>query len=205
MAKKKVSKKKVSKKPSRSAIKPARTRQGRTAAKAPKSAGSGRSQAADWQQLTAADIMQRDVVTVTTSMPLSEVEQVLSENRITGVPVTDEAGHIVGVLSARDLMERHTQEPEGAQQERGLGYFSVTTNELEEEDLEAFVPAAGSASEATAGEVMTAQVFTVSADAGLRKVAGEMVKHGIHRVLVHQANRTVGIISTTDLLRVMAK
>jgi CBS domain-containing protein len=149
--------------------------------------------------------MQRDVVTVTTSMPLSEVEQVLSENRITGVPVTDEAGHIVGVLSARDLMERHTQEPEATQQERGLGYFTVTTNELEEEDLEAFVPAAGAASEATAGEVMTAQVFTVSADAGLRKVAGEMVKHGIHRVLVHQSNRTVGIISTTDLLRVMAK
>jgi CBS domain-containing protein len=201
MAKKKVSKKKQS----RSAIKPTRpVKQGRTAAKAPKAA-SGRSQAGDWQQLTAADIMQRDVVTVTTSMPLSEVEQVLSENRITGVPVTDEAGHIVGVLSARDLMERHTQEPEGAQQERGLGYFSVTTNELEEEDLEAFVPQTGSASEATAGEVMTAQVFTVPANAGLRKVAGEMVKHGIHRVLVHEANRTVGIISTTDLLRVMAK
>ena len=201
MAKKKVSKKKQS----RSAIKPAaRRKPSGTPAKAPKAAGAARSIGPDWQRLTAADVMQRDVVTVATSMPLSEVEQILSENRITGVPVTDEAGHIVGVLSSRDLMERHAQEPEG-RQERGLGYFTMPTNELEEEDIEAFEPPASSEPETTAGEVMTAQVYTVPADAGLRKVAGEMVKHGIHRVLVHQANRTVGIISTTDLLRAMAR
>jgi CBS domain-containing protein len=202
MAKKKVSKRK----PNRGTIKPARrTKAPRSVPKAPKARSTRGNQGSDWLRLTAADIMQRDVVTVSTSMALSEVEQILSENRITGVPVTDEAGHIVGVLSARDLMERRAQDPEAAQQERGLGYFSMPTNELEEEDLEAFVTPAGSGSESTAGELMTAQVFTVAADAGLRKVAAEMVKHGIHRLLVQQQKRTVGIVTTTDLLRIMAR
>jgi CBS domain-containing protein len=202
MVKKKVSKRK----PNRGTIKPARpSKAPRTVAKQPKTATAKGKPGADWLQLTAADIMQADLVTVSSSTPLSEVEQILSENRITGVPVTDEAGHIVGVLSSRDVMERRAQEPEAAQQERGLGYFTMPTNELEEEDLEAFVAPAGSGSEATAGELMTAQVFTVAADAGLRKVAAEMVKHGIHRLLVQQQKRTVGIVTTTDLLRIMAR
>lgn len=156
----------------------------------------------DWTELTAEDIMQHDVVTVSTSTPLSEVERILSDHRIGGVPVTNEAGHIVGVLSLRDLVERYTQDPD-SRPRRGHGFYHLSSEELLEEDLESFeLP---EEAEETAGEVMTAQIFSVKPDARLPRIAREMVEHNIHRLLVQDGIRTVGLISTMDILRAIAR
>lgn len=158
--------------------------------------------AKDWRELKAADIMQTNVITVTEDAPLSEVETLLSENRITGMPVTDEAGELVGVISVTDLIERYTEDSD-ARPRRGRGFYDVTTYGLEEEDLETFeVP---KESEETAGSLMTAEVLTVKAETPLRLVAKEMVKHKVHRLLVSEGRKTVGIISTMDLLRAASK
>lgn len=177
------------------------TTRSKTGRKAPgKSAA--RSGGGDWARLTAADIMQPQVVTVATTTPLSEVEQVLSDHRISGVPVTDEAGHIVGVLSVRDLIERYAQDPD-ARPRRGGGFFAMSNNELDDDDIEAFeLPPEA---EETAGELMTAEVFAVPATAGMAEVARAMVTHSIHRILVHRNGTTVGIVSTSDILRALAR
>lgn len=72
-------------------------------------------------EITAADVMQTDVTTIPATMPLEEVEQVLSESDITGAPVTDHAGRIAGVISLRDLVGHLTDEPEAG---RPPGYWS---------------------------------------------------------------------------------
>lgn len=52
------------------------------------------------------EIMTRTVITVPASMPVKDVAQLLSERRITGLPVVDEAGAVVGVLSELDIISR---------------------------------------------------------------------------------------------------
>ena len=65
--------------------------------------------AARWALVTARDIMRKDVVTVNYATPLSDVERRLSDHRISGAPVTDESGHIIGVISLKDLVERYAE------------------------------------------------------------------------------------------------
>ena len=98
-----------------------------------------------WGYVTARDIMQSDVITVPYATPLSEVERTLSDNRISGAPVTDEAGHIIGIVSIRDLVERYAEDPD-ARPRRGNGFYHLSSEEMLDEDFESFeVPAESAA------------------------------------------------------------
>ena len=155
----------------------------------------------DLFSMTAKDIMQPDVVTVAESSPLSEVERLLSENRIGGVPVTNETGHIVGVISIRDLVERYTQDPD-SRPRRGHGFYHLSSHELLEDDWDSFeVPAEA---EETAGQVMTAEIYSVAPDTPITSIAERMVELGIHRVMVQKGTKVVGLVTTTDILRAVA-
>jgi CBS domain-containing protein len=150
-----------------------------------------------WALVTAQDIMRRQVVTVPYSAPLSEVERILTDHRISGAPVTDEKGHVVGVISMKDLIERYAEDPD-ARPRRGRGYYHLSSEEMDEEDYDAFeVP---EESEDVAGDVMTAEVYSVGPGADLKEIAATMRRHGVHRVLVQERNRTVGLISTMEIL-----
>ena len=156
----------------------------------------------NWASLTAQDIMQTTVLTVSTSTPLSEVERLLSENRISGVPVTEEAGHIVGVISMRDLIEHYSEDP-GTRPGGFSSFYNMPSEELAEEELESLeLP---EESQETAGEVMTAAVYTIEADADLPGISRKMVDMNIHRILVEDDGKTVGLISTMDILKALAR
>jgi CBS domain-containing protein len=158
----------------------------------------------DWTSLTARDLMQERVITVSYSAPLSEVERVLSDNRIGGVPVTDAAGHVVGVISARDLLDLYTEDPD-ARPRRGKGYYYLSSEDLDDVDFDSF--SLPDESEATAESVMTAEAYTIGVSASLREVASLMAEHKIHRVLVtdDETGAIVGLISTMDLIRALGR
>jgi CBS domain-containing protein len=154
-----------------------------------------------WAQVTARDLMRERVVTVADTAPLSEVERTLIDNGVSGAPVTNGAGRVVGIVSWRDVIERYVQDPD-ARPRRGPGFFELSSEELADEDLEAVeLP---EESEDTAADVMTSQVFSVPPDAGLAEVAAVMVKHGIHRVLVEEEGRFCGILGTLDILKALS-
>ena len=150
-----------------------------------------------WALVTARDIMRSNVVTVNYATPLSEVERVLGDHRIGGAPVTDESGHIVGIVSLKDLVERYAENPE-SHPRRGHGFYHLSSNELLDDDFDSFdVP---KEAEETAGDIMTAEIFSVGPHAGLREIASAMVKHKVHRVLVQEDGKYVGLISTMEIL-----
>jgi len=156
-----------------------------------------RSPAERWALVTARDIMRKKVVTVNYAMPLSDVEQKLSDHRISGAPVTDESGHIVGVISIKDLIARYAENAD-AQPRRGPGFFHLSSEEMQEEDFSTFeVPAEA---EETVGDIMSGDVFSVNASAGLSDIAKEMVEHRVHRLLVEEGGKYVGLISTLEIL-----
>jgi CBS domain-containing protein len=121
--------------------------------------------------VTAKDIMTTDVVRVTEDMEVRAVAQLFGNEAITGAPVIDEEGHVVGVISQSDLLA-HTLTPS---------------------------PAALPAT--TVKEFMTAVAVTVEEETPLAEVAARMAQHGIHRVVVvDNAQLVRGIVTSMDIV-----
>lgn len=159
------------------------------------------SQAERWALVTARDIMRTDVVVVSYAAPLSDIEQTLSDNRISGAPVVDAGGHIIGIVSTKDIIDRYAQDP-GARPRRGAGFYRLSSEELDEDDWDSFeLP---SETEDTARDIMTAEVYAVDVNAGLKDIAKTMHSHRIHRVLVQDDGKYVGLISTMEILAALS-
>lgn len=172
-----------------------------TSSSGPRAAGTPVEVATRWATVTARAIMRSEVITIPYATPLSEVERILSDNRISGAPVTDESGHIVGIISVRDLVERYAEDPD-ARPRRDHGFYHLSSEEMLEDDFDSFeVP---DESEETAEDVMSAEIYSVPAEAGLMEIARIMAKHKIHRVLVAENGRHVGLITTLEVLQALA-
>jgi CBS domain-containing protein len=149
----------------------------------------------------AKDIMNPHVVTVTETMDLREAAAVFVQERISGAPVIDELGHLVGVISQSDLVE----------------YELATERELTEEAPfyrrpydDALDPSRGfqieELSTDTIKDVMTPYVISIKEDTPIREVAARMAQGGVHRVIVVDEDEQLrGIVTSLDVLRWVAE
>ncbi len=153
-----------------------------------------------WQLITARDIMRTNLITVSYAAPLSQIEEKLGEHGISGAPVVDEAGHIVGVISMKDLIAHYAEDAD-ARPRRDEGYFEMSSEDMGRNVVRVGLP---KEAEATASDLMNAEVYFVGPDAGLREIATLMAKKGIHRVFVKEDDRFVGLISTTEIVHALS-
>jgi CBS domain-containing protein len=128
--------------------------------------------------MRAADIMQKNIMAVSPELPIASLEGFLSSEDISGAPVQDDRGTIVGIVSKTDLVralsDREENDPD------------VTIGE----DL-------------TVEDIMTRDVVTVLPDADIKAVAQNMLDGRLHRVLVAKDGEVLGIITTFDLLALL--
>jgi CBS domain-containing protein len=147
---------------------------------------------------TVADWMNRDLLTVTPSTPLSEAVKLLVDRHIGGLPVIDDAGKLVGVISESDLMwrEQGLEQPPYMIFLGGVIYFK---NPLTyDRDLH---KALGQ----TVGEVMTPHAISITANTPLPDAARIMHDKRIHRLPVVDENQhPIGIITEGDIVRAIA-
>jgi CBS domain-containing protein len=148
---------------------------------------------------TVAELMNRDLLTVTPTTPLSEAIHLLVDRQISGLPVVDEAGKLVGVISESDLMWRE----KGLDRPLYLMFLDSVIylqNPAERDrDLHKVLGQ-------TVGEVMTAGAISTTADATLPTAARIMHDKKIHRLPVVDAeDRPIGIITQGDIVRAIAK
>lgn len=145
--------------------------------------------------ITASDLMNPEVLTVHTDMTVRELASYLIDNEISGAPVADAEGRLVGVVSLVDVATAATGEDRSG--EDGSAYFGRAWEDdsLDEEDVEA-LPLDGM----RVADIMTPQVYSVKEDATVSEVASLMLKGHLHRLLVTREDRAVGIITTSDLL-----
>jgi CBS domain-containing protein len=147
---------------------------------------------------TVADWMNRDLLTVTPSTPLSEAVKLLVDRHIGGLPVIDDAGKLVGVISESDLMwrEQGLEQPPYMIFLGGVIYFK---NPLTyDRDLH---KALGQ----TVGEVMTRHAISITANTPLPEAARIMHDKKIHRLPVVDENQhPIGIITEGDIVRSIA-
>jgi predicted transcriptional regulator len=145
------------------------------------------------------DVMSPDIMTVADDMTTDELARYLTEHEISGAPVVDAQGHLVGMVSLTDIGREVAEPSEFGSPERSEFYRD--TDDLTLEDL-----AQRSVEERAVAvrDVMTPVVHQVPASASVAKAARIMIEHHIHRLVVTQGKEPVGIITSMDLLRVVA-
>jgi CBS domain-containing protein len=135
------------------------------------------------------DLMTTQVVTVGPATPFKEIVARLAEHRVSAVPVVDDAGRVLGVVSEADLLLKE----EFADPDRDIPLFWTKRRRLEREK------AAGS----TARDLMSVAVVSISPDATVAEAARRMHRANIKRLpVVGEGGRLVGIVSRSDLLKV---
>jgi CBS domain-containing protein len=140
--------------------------------------------------------MTRDVVTVEESTSLKDVARLLVERRISGLPVVDATGGVVGVISEADFV---TKEAAAA------SLPTETRHRLFGGDDWRDAPLFAMRAAATAGEAMTAPAITIEADRSLGDAARLMHAKRVNRLPVTHEGALVGIISRADLVRAFAR
>lgn len=130
-------------------------------------------------QMRVADVMQTPVRAVQADATVAEVVQRLADTHVSGVPVVDNGGRLVGVVSTTDVLDAEAT-ADGKREREVL--FENTT----------------------AGDLMTPRPLTISPQADLRQAAQEMLYAEVHRLFVEEDGKLVGVISQTDIVRAFA-
>jgi CBS domain-containing protein len=144
--------------------------------------------------MKAIDVMARDVVTISPEASVIEAARLMSENDISALPVADQNGHLVGIISEADFLQR---EEIGADVRRPWW-------------VEAMVPAATLATEFTkshgkhVADLMSSHVIAVTEDASLAEIATILERNRIKRVPVLRDDKLVGIVSRSNLIQALA-
>jgi len=126
-----------------------------------------------------ADIMQTTLRTVGVDDSVADVVTTLAERHVSGLPVVDQRGRLVGVISSTDVLQLLAELPEPLQQTQVL------------EDL-------------LVRDVMTTKPITVDADTDVQQAAREMLYGEIHRLFVEYEGTLVGVVSQTDIVGAVA-
>jgi CBS domain-containing protein len=155
--------------------------------------------------MIATEAMRRCVQTVPPSMSLPELERFFVRYGVWGFPVVD-GDQLVGVVSRSDIVRQLHAERETARLTSEFYRDADGFHELPLTSDEQIADRIGERMEQlTVGDVMHRQVFAVPSDQPLRAIAETMVDNDIHRVLVTHEGRLLGLISTSDFVRLYAQ
>jgi len=146
------------------------------------------------RSLRVGDVMNRDVVCVSANATMAGAAKLLAEHGISGMPVVDEFGRCVGILSAHDVAKRARPQRNQTSQLRGPDFHL-------EFDPEQAALVVGEISEDRVGAHMAPAVQSIHPDASLMDAARCMAAARIHRLVVLNGDaRPVGVISVLDVI-----
>jgi CBS domain-containing protein len=138
--------------------------------------------------------MTRKVITITSGTTITEAAKLMLLNHISGLPVVDDAGKVIGIISQGDFIRRSeigTQRKHG----RWLKYLMSTSKAASD-----YVHEHGR----KVGEIMTTEVLTIAEDTSLEEVVNLMERGHIKRLPVLRDGLIVGIVTRTNILQAVA-
>ena len=148
--------------------------------------------------MNARDVMTTEVITVNPETTVQALAALLSEKSISGAPVVDSAGRLVGIVSEGDLLHRaETGTERRVQRRRSWWLDSVAA---EEEAARDYVKAHGR----TVNDIMSRNVVSVSETTDLGEIAHVLETKKVKRVPVLRDGKVVGIVSRANLVRALA-
>ena len=144
--------------------------------------------------MKAMDVMVHDVVTVKADDDVADAIKLLAEHDISALPVVDETGAVIGVISEADLMRR---EEIGTEKHRSWWLEAMTPGTMLAGE---FAKAHGR----KVGEVMSDTVISASEETPVGEIANLLEKHRIKRVPILRDGRLVGVVSRSNLIQALA-
>jgi CBS domain-containing protein len=144
--------------------------------------------------MRAHQIMTRPVITVTPETTIVEAANTMLQKHVSGLPVTDATGKLVGIVSEGDFIRRGEI---GTQRRRGrflkfiLGPGRAATDFVHEHGCKV-------------AEIMTPQPLTITEDTALEEIVELMEKNNVKRLPVMRGDSIVGIVSRANLLQAVA-
>jgi CBS domain-containing protein len=144
--------------------------------------------------MKASDVMTRNLVTVERGTPVAQAIHLMLDNQVSGLPVVDDTGKMVGILTEGDLLRRSET---GTERHRPRWLEILMGPGRMAED---YVRTHGRRVE----EIMTRDLVTASGDTPLDEIVRLMERRRIKRVPVFEGDALIGIVSRADLLRALA-
>ncbi|HPX62222.1 MAG TPA: CBS domain-containing protein [Deltaproteobacteria bacterium] len=143
---------------------------------------------------TIADIMTKDVVSVSKDTTIREIAEIFEQRRFGSLPVIDENGSLIGIVTASDLIEqgRSLHIP------TVISIFDWVIPLESEKSLERELQRMTAQ---TVGEILTPEVVTVSSTEPVSKAADVMSYHKLHALPVVDDNKLVGMVARIDIIR----
>lgn len=148
--------------------------------------------------LTVGDIMTKDVVTVKRETTVQELAEIFTSRRIGSLPVVDDEGNLIGIVTETDLIE----------QDKNLHIPTVVSIfdwVIYLESEKKFERELKKMTGKTVGDIYTEKRETVTADTPVRVAADIMSSKKIHALPVVDGRKVIGIVSRIDLIRSMAR
>lgn len=161
------------------------------------------------EELAAKDIMNPNLITVRDDMTVHGLSELLTEKMISGAPVMNAEGKLVGVVSHTDIIRQNERRDRFAKDRKVPEYYEAPNyylhgwegrinpedfNALHVEEDDGYL----------VRDIMTPMVFEVDQDTPIGEVADRMLRGRIHRLLVTRRGQAVGIITTMDMLKAIA-
>lgn len=148
--------------------------------------------------MLAKDIMTREVITVRPDTSIEEAAKLMVDNKVSGLPVVDEEGKIVGIVTEKDLMVK-------ASEFKIPFYITLFDSIIFLENPIKFNNHIRKYFASQVKEVMTARVVTVDEETPVPEVARIMQTEKVNRVPVTQNGVITGIITRNDILKSLVR
>ena len=144
--------------------------------------------------MKAGEVMTRNVVSIASDASVADMVKLMLDNRISGLPVVDDRGHLVGIVTEGDCLRRAET---GTERRRPRwSEFLIGPGRLAEEYIHAH--------SRKVAEVMTQSPITITEDTSLDEVVHLMEARRIKRLPVMRNGKVVGIVSRANLLHALA-
>ncbi len=152
--------------------------------------------------LTAREIMTAAVFSIAKQQTLQEALAIMAKHNISGLPVTEADGTLVGIISNTDILNY-------AQKENVVPLFDLSgwiSPHAEIKDLTSIKRGIDLLAQTTVSRLMKRKVHTAGEDTAILAIAGLMSRHQVNRVpIVDGENRLRGIVTRNDLVRSIAR
>ncbi|MCZ2200592.1 CBS domain-containing protein [Cylindrospermopsis raciborskii] len=147
---------------------------------------------------TVAQVMTHNPIMVNPQTPLKQAIQILAEKQISGLPVVDDMGKLVGIISETDLMWQETGITPPA-------YIMFLDSVIYLQNPATYERDLHKALGQTVGEVMSNNPITISPDQSLKAAAKIIQDHKVRRLpVVDDSGTVIGILTRGDIIRTMA-
>ena len=149
-------------------------------------------------EILARDIMTTEVVTLAPDQTVTEAAKILSEHHISGAPVLDNGGKLLGIVSESDLIIQDVKL-------HFPHYIQFLDSYIYVGSLAKFEATLKKAVAAKVKEIMTPAVTTTTPEASIEDVATLMVRQNVHLLPIMKDSQLVGVVSKGDIVRSLGR